>query len=144
MEEANPSVEQVRDDNGKLSEDVPPNGNPDMGSWWIQYRKFIRNATRPVLKKMGLIDDLPFDDEGNNRYHIEDVIGVGLPLAAISIIGGVASRRSKKRKTMRSISKTFESGMSSLKSLAFGKQRRSKRSNKRKAKRSNRRKSNRR
>ena len=97
---------------------------------WKYYKKML---IKPAIETVGMTEKI--DSDGNNLpgTYAGDIAAAIPILAAIGIIGGgVAStrRRSKKSKTVKSMSDTFQSGLSTLKSLqslSFGRKRKSRR-----------------
>jgi hypothetical protein len=107
---------------------------------WKYYKKKL---IKPAIETVGMTEKI--DSDGNNwpGTYAGDVAAAIPILAAIGIIGGgvaATRRRSKKSKTVKSMSDTFQSGLSTLKSLqslSFGRKRKSRRkSHKRSHKRS--------
>ncbi len=120
-----------------VTTDATPAATPapvPVDSWWKYYKKnLIRPMLKPILDGFGgeAKQDPTTGEEVRNPYMVEDVVGAAIPLAIIATVGGVAARRrSKKSKTVKSMSDTFQSGISTLKSLqslSFGRKRRSRR-----------------
>ncbi len=115
--------------NTNISVDAQPSGSPttnnSLMTGWRYYKKFIKTGFDAV----GLGDKIQDNgDDTEGTYHMGDVAAAIPILATIVTIGGVAARgRSKKSKTMKSMSDTFQSGLSTLKSLSFGRKRKSRR-----------------
>jgi hypothetical protein len=105
-----------------------PDTSVNITNGWRWYKKFVKTGFDAVGLKDKIQDN---GDDVEGTYHMGDIAAAIPILATVGIIGGVAARRrSKKSKTVKSMSDTFQSGLSTLKSLqslSFGRKRKSRR-----------------